>query len=87
MTKYLNHKMWGHLLGIKKCNIIAKPPSAGLVPWQTEEDELKITYEELKQAPLEMICESGNTTTDKVRARVEELIAKAGHKNFRNCES
>lgn len=23
MTKYLNHKMLGHPLGIKKCNIIA----------------------------------------------------------------
>lgn len=50
------------------------------MPGQTDENELKITYNELEQALLEMICESGNTTTDKVRARVEELITKAGHK-------
>ena len=61
-------------------DIIAKPPSAGLVPGQTDEDELKISYDELEQALLEMISGSGKTTTDKVRARVEELITKAGHK-------
>jgi len=60
--------------------IIAKPPSAGLVPGQTDEDELKITYDELEHALLEMISGSGKMTTAKVRARVEELITKAGHK-------
>ena len=60
--------------------IIAKPPSAGLVPGQTDEDELKITYGELEKALLEMTSGSGTTTAGEVRARVEELIKKAGHK-------
>ena len=40
--------------------IIAKPPSAGLIPGQTDEDELKITYGELEEALLEMASGSGN---------------------------
>ena len=60
--------------------IIAKPPSAGLIPGQTDEDELKITYGELEEALLEMASGSGATTAGEVRARVEELITKAGHK-------
>ena len=52
------------------------------MPGQTDEDELKISYDELEQALLEMISGSGNTTADKVRARVEELITKAGHKKI-----
>jgi NAD+ synthase len=60
--------------------IITKPPSAGLLPGQTDEGELKLTYDELEQALLELTAESGETTPGNVRARVEELIQKAGHK-------
>jgi NAD+ synthase len=60
--------------------IITKPPSAGLLPGQTDEGELKLTYDELEQALLELTAESGETTPREVRARVEELIEKAGHK-------
>jgi NAD+ synthase len=60
--------------------IITKPPSAGLLPGQTDEGELKLTYDELEQALLEFTAESGETTPGNVRARVEELIQKAGHK-------
>jgi NAD+ synthase len=60
--------------------IIAKPPSAGLLPGQTDEGELKLTYDELEQALLEITAKTGETTPREVRARVEELIQKAGHK-------
>ena len=60
--------------------IIAKPPSAGLLPGQTDEGELKLTYDELEQALLEMTSKTGKTTPRDVHARVEELIQKAGHK-------
>jgi len=61
-------------------DIIVKPPSAGLLPGQTDEGELKLTYDELEQALLELTAESGATTPGEVRTRVEELIQKAGHK-------
>ena len=60
--------------------IITKPPSAGLLPGQTDEGELKITYDQLEQALLDMTSGSGETTSEKVRTRVKELITKAGHK-------
>ena len=62
--------------------IITKPPSAGLLPGQTDEDELKITYDQLEQALLDMTPGSGETTPEKVRTRVKELITKAEHKNI-----
>lgn len=61
-------------------DIIAKPPSAGLLPGQTDEGELKITYDELEQALLEITSTSGKTVPAEVRARVEELIKKSEHK-------
>ena len=67
-------------LAVPRVEIIAKPPSAGLIPGQTDEDELKITYGELEEALLEMASGSGTTTAGEVRERVEELITKAGHK-------
>ena len=60
--------------------IITKPPSAGLFPGQTDEGELKLTYDELEQVLLEITTETGKTTPGEVRARVEELIQKAAHK-------
>lgn len=66
-------------LGIPE-DIIAKPPSAGLLPGQTDEGELGLTYDQLEQVLLEGSSGSGTTTPDEVRARVEELMHKAGHK-------
>ena len=60
--------------------IITKPPSAGLFPGQTDEGELKLTYDELEQVLLDITAETGKTTPGEVRARVEKLIEKAGHK-------
>ncbi len=60
--------------------IITKPPSAGLLPGQTDEDELKITYDQLEQALLDMTSRSAETTPEKVRTRVKELLRKAEHK-------
>jgi NAD+ synthase len=60
--------------------IITKPPSAGLLPGQTDEDELKITYDQLEQALLDMTLGRAETTPEKVRTRVKELITKAEHK-------
>ena len=60
--------------------IITKPPSAGLLPRQTDEDELKITYDQLEQTLLEVTSGSTETTPKKVRTRVKELITKAEHK-------
>jgi NAD+ synthase len=60
--------------------IITKPPSAGLLPGQTDEDELKITYDQLEKALLDMTSGSGETTPEKVRTRVKELITQAEHK-------
>jgi NAD+ synthase len=61
-------------------DIIAKPPSAGLLPGQTDEGELKITYDELEQVLLAMMSKSGKTMPREVCARVEELIKKSEHK-------
>jgi NAD+ synthase len=62
--------------------IITKPPSAGLLPGQTDEDELKITYDQLEQALLDMTSGSGETTSEEVRTRVRQLITKAEHKKI-----
>ncbi|MDI3340484.1 MAG: NAD+ synthase [Sphaerobacter sp.] len=60
--------------------IIAKPPSAGLWPGQTDEGELGLSYDQL-DAILAAI-ERGDTTgfPPEQVARVEQLIARSTHK-------
>ena len=60
--------------------IITKPPTAGLLPGQTDENELQITYNELEQGLLDIASGNVETTPEKVRTRVKELIAKSEHK-------
>ncbi len=54
--------------------IIDKPPSAGLWPGQTDEDELGLSYEELDRYLL-----TGKAAT-KIRQKIESLIALSNHK-------
>ena len=54
--------------------IIDKPPSAGLWPGQTDEDDMGLSYEELD-------CYLTNgVATSKVRKRIESMIAASNHK-------
>jgi NAD+ synthase len=63
-------------------SIINKPPSAGLWSGQTDEAELKITYEQLDQAILEITSHRDKKTPPHIRARVEELIKNSEHKRI-----
>jgi NAD+ synthase len=63
-------------------HIITKPPSAGLSPGQTDEGELKITYQQLDQAIQEIASGCDQKTSPEVRFRVEELIKKSEHKRI-----
>jgi NAD+ synthase len=63
-------------------SIINKPPSAGLLPGQTDEGELKITYEQLDQAILEITSNRDKKTPSEIRSRVEELIEDSEHKRI-----
>ena len=60
--------------------IINKPPSAGLWPGQTDEGELKITYDQLDRAILDITSNCGKATPSDIRSRVEELIERSEHK-------
>ncbi|MBW2553138.1 MAG: NAD(+) synthase [Deltaproteobacteria bacterium] len=60
--------------------IINKPPSAGLWPGQTDEGELKITYEKLDQAILDITSNHAKATPPDICSRVEELIKSSEHK-------
>jgi len=62
--------------------IINKPPSAGLLHGQTDEGELKITYEQLDQAILEITSDRDKKTPPEIRSHVEELIKKSEHKRL-----
>jgi len=61
---------------------INKPPSAGLWSGQTDEGELKITYELLDQAVLEITSDRDKKTPPEIRSRVEELIKNSEHKRI-----
>jgi NAD+ synthase len=61
-------------------DIIAKPPSAGLLPGQTDEGELNLTYDELEQVLVALASKSSKDIPPDVRSRVEELMKKAEHK-------
>ena len=63
-------------------SIISKPPSAGLWSGQTDEAELKITYEQLDQVILEIASHRDKKTPPQIRARVEELIKNSEHKRI-----
>jgi NAD+ synthase len=62
--------------------IIKKPPSAGLLPGQTDEGELNISYAELDQA-LKAIADRRNETIPPgLRQRVEQLMKISEHKRM-----
>lgn len=62
--------------------IIHKPPSAGLLPGQTDERELAISYDELDQA-LKVIASGRNAAlSPAIHRRVEELMKNAEHKRM-----
>ena len=61
---------------------INKPPSAGLWSGQTDEGELKITYEQLDQAVLEITSDRDKKSSPEIRSRVEELIKNSEHKRI-----
>jgi len=63
-------------------SIINKPPSAGLLPGQTDEGELKITYEQLDQAILEITSDRDKKSSPEIHSHVEELIKKSEHKRI-----
>jgi len=56
--------------------IIDKPPSAGLWPGQTDEDELGLTYEELDRYLV-----TGEASNE-VREKIESMIAASSHKRL-----
>lgn len=60
-------------LGIPR-EIIDKPPSAGLWPGQTDEQEIGLTYEELDRY---LLTEKGE---EEIRTRIEAMIAASSHK-------
>ncbi len=62
--------------------IITKPPSAGLLPGQTDEGELQISYQQLDQAILEITSGCDKKTPPEIHSRVEELIKKSEHKRI-----
>jgi NAD+ synthase len=71
-------------------HIITKPPSAGLLPGQTDEGELKISYQQLDQAIQELPPHRDKKTPSEIHSRLEELMKKSEHKRipipfFRNC--
>jgi len=60
-------------LGVPQ-EIIDKPPSAGLWPGQTDEDDLGLSYEELDSYLLT------GKASDEVRERIESMMAGCEHK-------
>jgi NAD+ synthase len=66
-------------LGLPKA-IIDKPPSAGLLPGQTDEGELSISYAELDQALTAIAAKRDENVPPGVRQRVEHLIKNSEHK-------
>jgi len=62
-------------LGIPQ-EIIDKPPSAGLWPGQTDEDELGVSYEELDHYLVT------GEASDEMRKKIESMIAASDHKRL-----
>ena len=60
--------------------VIDKPPSAGLLPGQTDEGELNISYAELDQALTAIAAKRDENIPPGVRRRVEQLMKNSEHK-------
>lgn len=60
--------------------IIEKPPSAGLWPGQTDEDEIGLSYDELDAALAAIEAGRGDSLAPAVRGRITGLIDISGHK-------
>ncbi len=60
--------------------IIARPPTAGLWPGQTDEAELGITYDELDAILCAMETETTIPASEAIQARVREMVATSAHK-------
>jgi NAD+ synthase len=66
-------------LGIPK-NIITKPPTAGLWPGQTDEDEMGITYPELDDILERVEKKRKQVISNEKVARIRGMIKKSEHK-------
>lgn len=64
-------------LGVPK-SIVAKPPSAGLWPGQTDEDEIGLTYDQIERAIQSASNDDQGEET--VANRVREMIVRSDHK-------
>jgi NAD+ synthase len=62
-------------LGIPQ-QIIDKPPSAGLWPGQTDEDELGLSYEELDRYLVT------GEASEELKEKIESMIAASNHKRL-----
>jgi NAD+ synthase len=62
--------------------VINKPPSAGLLPGQTDEGELNISYAELDQALKAIADRCNETLSPGLRQRVEQLMKISEHKRM-----
>jgi len=62
--------------------VINKPPSAGLLPGQTDEGELNISYAELDQALKAIADRHHETLSSGLRQRVEQLMKISEHKRM-----
>jgi NAD+ synthase len=68
-------------LGLPKA-IIKKPPSAGLLPGQTDEGELALSYGELDQALNAIVSGCDATLSPGTLNRVMQLMEKSEHKRL-----
>jgi NAD+ synthase len=66
-------------LGVPQ-EVIERPPSAGLWPGQTDEEELGITYRELDRVLIAMTAEATADIAPATLNKVEQLIANSAHK-------
>jgi NAD+ synthase len=66
-------------LGVPQ-EVIDRPPSAGLWPGQTDEEELGITYRELDRVLIAMEDGATNHITPAKLRKVQRLVANSAHK-------
>ncbi|MCX5701136.1 MAG: NAD+ synthase [Candidatus Omnitrophica bacterium] len=60
--------------------VIAKPPTAGLWPGQTDESEMGITYDELDDILYRLEHKQKQAAQDKKVSKVKRMITRSGHK-------
>jgi NAD+ synthase len=60
--------------------VIERPPSAGLWPGQTDEDELGITYRELDRVLMAIVAGETTSIVPSTLERVQRLIVGSAHK-------